>query len=66
MAISTDFIIASDDAVLGQPEAMVGFMGPAAARQCCFPRVLPPGRAMQMLMTGDTITAREGAPVGHG
>ena len=57
MAISTDFIIASDDAVFGQPEAMVG-LSAGGGSPVLLPRVLPPGRAMQMLMTGDPITAQ--------
>ena len=36
IAISTDFIIASDDAAFGQPEAMVG-LSAGAARRSCFP-----------------------------
>ena len=65
IAISTDFIIASDDAVFGQPEAMVG-LSAGGGGPVFLPRVLPPGKAMQMLMTGDPITAARGAPAGHG
>ncbi len=63
MAISTDFIIASDDAVFGQPEAMVG-LSAGGGSPVLLPRVLPPGRAMQMLMTGDPITAQEAHQLG--
>jgi len=63
IAISTDFIIASDDAVFGQPEAMVG-LSAGGGSPVLLPRVLPPGRAMQMLMTGDPITAREAHRLG--
>ena len=63
MAISTDFIIASDDAVFGQPEAMVG-LSAGGGSPVLLPRVLPPGRAMQMLMTGDPITAQEAHRLG--
>ena len=52
IAISTDFIIASDDAVFGQPEALVGLCAGGGA-PVFLPRVLPPGKAMQMLMTGE-------------
>jgi len=58
IAISTDFIIASDDAVFGQPEAMVG-LSAGGGGPVFLPRVLPPGKAMQMLMTGEPITAQE-------
>jgi len=63
MAISTDFIIASDDAVFGQPEAMVG-LSAGGGSPVLLPRVLSPGRAMQMLMTGDPITAQEAHRLG--
>jgi enoyl-CoA hydratase len=63
VAISTDFIIASDDAVFGQPEAMVG-LSAGGGSPVLLPRVLPPGKAMQMLMTGDPITAQEAHRLG--
>ncbi len=63
MAISTDFIIASNDAVFGQPEAMVG-LSAGGGSPVLLPRMLPPGKAMQMLMTGDPITAQEAHRLG--
>ena len=63
MAISTDFIIASEDAVFGQPEAMVG-LSAGGGSPVFLPRVLPPGMAMQMLMTGEAITAQEAYRLG--
>ena len=63
IAISTDFIIASEDAVFGQPEAMVG-LSAGGGSPVFLPRLLPPGRAMQMLMTGEPITAQEGHRLG--
>jgi enoyl-CoA hydratase len=63
IAISTDFIIASDDAVFGQPEAMVG-LSAGGGGPVFLPRVLPPGKAMQMLMTGEPITAQEAHRLG--
>src|SRR4051794_1573704 len=63
LAQSTDFIIASENATFGQPEAMLGL---AAGRgsPALLPRVLPPGKALQMLMTGDPITAQEAHRLG--
>ncbi len=58
IAISTDFIIAADDARFGQPEAMVG-LSAGGGSPVFLPRVLPPGLALQMLMTGQPITAQE-------
>jgi len=63
IAISTDFIIASDDAVFGQPEALVG-LSAGGGGPIFLPRLLPPGKAMQMLMTGDPITAQEAYRLG--
>jgi enoyl-CoA hydratase len=63
IAISTDFIIASDDAVFGQPEAMVG-LSAGGGSPVFLPRVLAPGKAMQMLMTGEPITAKEAHRLG--
>ena len=63
IAISTDFIIASEDARFGQPEAMVGLSAGGGA-PIFLPRLLPPGMAMQMLMTGEPITAREAHRLG--
>ena len=63
IAISTDFIIASDDARFGQPEAMVG-LSAGGGSPIFLPRLLPPGKAMQMLMTGEPISAQEAHRLG--
>jgi len=63
IAISADFIIASDDAVFGQPEAIVG-LSAGGGSPVFLPRFLPPGKAMQMLMTGEPITAQEAHRLG--
>jgi enoyl-CoA hydratase/carnithine racemase len=63
IAQSTDFIIASDTATFGQPEAMIG-LAAGGGSPALLPRVLPPGKAMQMLMTGDPITAEEAYRLG--
>lgn len=63
IALSTDFIIASDDAVFGQPEAMVG-LSAGGGSPVFLPRFLPPGKAMQMMMTGDALTAQEAHRLG--
>ena len=65
LAQSTDFIIASENATFGQPEAMLG-LAAGGGSPALLPRLLPPGKALQMLMTGDPITAAGGAPAGHG
>jgi enoyl-CoA hydratase len=63
LAQSTDFIIASDTATFGQPEAMIG-LAAGGGSPVFLPRVLPPGKALQMLMTGDPITAQEAHRLG--
>lgn len=63
MAISTDFIIASDDAVFCQPEAIAG-LSAGGGGPVFLPRVLSPGKAMQMLMTGDTLGVVEAYRLG--
>ncbi len=63
LAQSVDFIIASDNATFGQPEAMVG-LSAGGGSPVFLPRALPPGRALQMLMTGDPITAEEAYRLG--
>jgi enoyl-CoA hydratase len=63
LAQSTDFIIASDNATFGQPEAMIG-LSAGGGSPVFLPRVLPPGKALQMLMTGDAITAQEAHRLG--
>ena len=63
IAQSTDFIIASENASFGQPEAMIG-LAAGGGSPVFLPRVLPPGRALQMLMTGDPISAQEAHRLG--
>jgi enoyl-CoA hydratase len=63
LAQSTDFIIASENATFGQPEAMIG-LAAGGGSPALLPRLLPPGKALQMLMTGDPITAQEAYRLG--
>ena len=63
LAQSTDFIIASENATFGQPEAMIG-LSAGGGSPVFLPRLLPPGKALQMLMTGDPITAQEAYRLG--
>jgi enoyl-CoA hydratase len=63
IAQSTDFILASENATFGQPEAMIG-LAAGGGSPVFLPRLLPPGRALQMLMTGDPISAQEAHRLG--
>jgi enoyl-CoA hydratase len=63
IAQSTDFIVASDNATFGQPEAMIG-LAAGGGSPVFLPRVLPPGKALQILLTGDPISAQEAYRLG--
>jgi enoyl-CoA hydratase/carnithine racemase len=52
-----DFRIASEDARLGLPEVGLGYI-PSAGGTQTLPRYIPPGVAMQMVLTGDPIDAQ--------
>src|SRR4029079_12018210 len=58
IAHTADFIIASENATFGQPEAMLG-LAAGGGSPVFLPRALPPGKALQMLMTGEPIPAEE-------
>lgn len=63
LAQSTDFIIASANATFGQPEVMVG-LAAGGGSPALLPRLLPRGKALQMLMTGDPVSAQEAYRLG--
>ena len=57
-----DMIIASEKATFGQPEIQVGVYPPVAA--VTFPRLMPHMKAMELLLTGSIIDAREAERLG--
>ncbi|MEU6137258.1 enoyl-CoA hydratase-related protein [Nocardioides sp. NPDC047086] len=63
LAQSTDFIIASTTATFGQPEAMLG-LAAGGGSPALLPRLLPRGKALQMLLTGDPVPAAEAYRLG--
>jgi len=63
LAQSTDFIIASTIATFGQPEAMLG-LAAGGGSPALLPRLLPRGKALQMLFTGDPVPAQEAYRLG--
>ena len=63
LAQSTDFIIASTTATFGQPEAMLG-LAAGGGSPALLPRLLPRGKALQMLFTGDPVPAQEAYRLG--
>jgi len=57
LAMCCDLRIASEDARFGLPEVSLGYI-PSAGGTQTLPRHVPPGIAMQMILTGDSIDAR--------
>ena len=65
LAQSTDFILAAESATFGQPEAMLG-LAAGGGSPALLPRLLPRGKALQMLMTGDPHHRCRGIPARDG
>jgi cyclohexa-1,5-dienecarbonyl-CoA hydratase len=57
-----DMIIASEKATFGQPEIQVGVYPPVAV--VTFPRLMPHMKALELLLTGAVIDAREAERLG--
>ncbi len=62
LAIACDFIVASERAKFGQPEIKVGVFAPIAT--LLLPRILDRKKAYELLLTGETIDAREAERIG--
>lgn len=62
LAIACDLRVAADGATFGQPEIRLGVFPPVAA--VLLPRLLPPARAMELLLGGDHIDAAEALRIG--
>jgi enoyl-CoA hydratase/carnithine racemase len=58
MSLLCDLRIAADDASFGLPEVSLGYI-PSAGGTQTLPRTIPPGVAMQMILSGDPISAEE-------
>ena len=56
LALLCDLRVASDDALLGLPEVGIGYI-PSAGGTQTLPRAIPPGVALEMILTGDPVDA---------
>jgi len=62
LAMACDFIVASANAQFGLPEINLGCFPPVAS--VLLPRLIPEKRALEMILTGKWITAREAFDLG--
>ena len=62
LAVYCDLVVASAKAKLGQPEIMVGVFPPIAA--LAFPRQIGYKKALELVLTGDTIGADQALALG--
>jgi len=62
LAMAGHMIFAAPDAKLGQPEMKIGVFAPAAS--CLLPELIGPARAIDLLLSGRSITGAEAAEMG--
>lgn len=62
LAVFCDMVVASDRATFGQPEIKVGVFPPVAA--VLLPRLIGRNRALELVLTGETIDATEAKAIG--
>jgi len=62
VALAGHLLFAAPDAVLGQPEMKLGVFAPAAS--CLLPELVGPMRAVDLLLSGRTISGAEAAVMG--
>ncbi|MGB2695841.1 MAG: enoyl-CoA hydratase/isomerase family protein [Dehalococcoidia bacterium] len=58
MSLLCDLRVAADDAIFGLPEVKLGYI-PSAGGTQTLPRIVPPGVALHMILSGDSIDAHE-------
>ena len=62
VALAGHLMFAAPDAALGQPEMKLGVFAPAAS--CLLPELIGPQRALDLLVSGRSITGSEAAAMG--
>ena len=62
LALYCDMVIAVEKAKFGQPEIQVGVIPPIAA--LIFPRMIGRKKAMELILSGDTVSAQEALALG--
>lgn len=62
VALAGHLIFAAPDASLGQPEIKLGVFAPAAS--CLLPELVSPSRALDLLISGRSVTGAEAAAIG--
>jgi len=62
LALYCDMVIATEKAKFGQPEIQVGVFPPIAA--LIFPRIIGRKKAMELILSGETISAQEALTLG--
>lgn len=62
LALACDLVVAREDARFGQPEIELGCYPPVAA--ALYPSLIGPGRTLDLLLTGRTLTCEEAERMG--
>lgn len=62
VALAGHLVFTTPDAVLGQPEMKLGVFAPAAS--CLLPELVGPTRALDLLLSGRTVSGSEAAAIG--
>lgn len=62
VALAGHLLFVAPDAVLGQPEMRLGVFAPAAS--CLLPELIGPARALDLLLSGRTISGADAAAIG--
>ena len=62
VALAAHLMFVATDATLGQPEMKLGVFAPAAS--CLLPELIGPGRALDLLVSGRSLSGADAAAIG--